>query len=195
MFETSKAVMRRLQDIRFATRYFVGQGIDIGSGNDPLNAYRELFPLTTQMIQPWDVQHGDAQLMHNVPDASFDFVHSSHCLEHMVDPDIALYNWVRILRPGGHLICVVPDEDLYERGMWPSVSNPDHKHTFTIYKQHSWSPVSINLIDLIARQVSCLPLKIELLDSTFRNRFKNQDQTMTPIGECASEFILQKRTG
>ena len=30
MFETSKAVMRRIHDNRFATRYFVGKGIDIG---------------------------------------------------------------------------------------------------------------------------------------------------------------------
>jgi len=38
---------------------------------------------------------------------------------------------------------------MYERGIWPSKGNADHKHTFTICKDRSWSPVSINLIDLL----------------------------------------------
>ena len=45
MHETSKALMRRLHDSRFATRYFVGDGIDIGAGGDVLGQYTELFPL------------------------------------------------------------------------------------------------------------------------------------------------------
>jgi hypothetical protein len=43
---------------------------------------------------------------------------------------------------------IVPDEDLYEQGVWPSRFNPDHKWTFTIAKHTSWSPVSVNLLDL-----------------------------------------------
>jgi hypothetical protein len=36
MHETGKTIARRLHDARFATRYFTGDGIDIGSGPDPL---------------------------------------------------------------------------------------------------------------------------------------------------------------
>src|SRR3546814_12230808 len=60
-----------------------------------------------------------------------------------------LRNWFRILKPGGHLIVTVPDEDLYEQGIFPSAYNPDHKWTFTIWKAASWSPKSRNLIDLV----------------------------------------------
>ena len=48
------------------------------------------------------------------------------------------------------MLVVVPDEDLYEQEVWPSQFNPDHKWTFTVQKSNSWSPVSINLTDLIA---------------------------------------------
>ena len=34
--------------------------------------------------------------------------------------------------------------------MWPSRYNHDHRWTFTIHKDQSWSPVSRNLTDLIA---------------------------------------------
>ena len=150
MHETSKSIFHRLHDSRYATRYFVGDGdgIDIGSGPDPLSQYYEFFP-QMKSCRSWDLKDGDAQKMKTVADGSFDFVHSSHCLEHMRKVDVALANWVRILKRGGHLVCMVPDEDLCERGVFPSTFNPDHKHTLTIHKKKSWSPVSVNLLDLI----------------------------------------------
>lgn len=190
MFETSKATLRRLQDSRYATQYFVGSGIDVGSGNDPLSQYQDFYPLAGSIFS-WDRKQGDAQFVATVPDGTFEFVHSSHCLEHMHDPKIALQNWLRILKPNGYLICVVPDEDMYEQGCWPSRYNSDHKHTFTIYKKESWSPVSINLLNLLA-QFDCSVQKIERLTASYRPELLNVDQTISPVGECAIEFILQK---
>tara|TARA_R110002049_G_scaffold7179_4_gene42629 strand:+ start:2994 stop:3581 length:588 start_codon:yes stop_codon:yes gene_type:complete len=189
--ETSKAVARRLHDIRFATRYFKGKGIDIGCGPDPLSQYQEFFPLV-ESIESWDKPEGDAQFMESVADEAFDFVHSSHCLEHLVDPKEALKNWWRILKPRGHLVVVIPDEDLYEQGEFPSF-NRTHRHTFTINKQRSWCADSLNLIDLLKGFSSeARILKIELLDASFRYQLERQDQTRTPIGESAIEFIVQK---
>src|SRR5262249_49277314 len=54
------------------------------------------------------------------------------------------------LRPGSYLLLVVPDEDLYEQGCWPSRFNPEHRWTFTVHKSRSWSPVSVNVADLVA---------------------------------------------
>ena len=54
-----------------------------------------------------------------------------------------------MLRPGGCLLIVVPDEDLYEQSRWPSQFNGDHKWSLTIHKRLNWSPVSINLADLV----------------------------------------------
>jgi ubiquinone/menaquinone biosynthesis C-methylase UbiE len=193
MYETSKAVMRRMHDNRFAARYFIGNGIDIGSGNDPLGQYREFFP-GMQSCRSWDLPDGDAQLLESIPDASLDFANSSHCLEHMVDPSEAMRNWLRVLKPGGHLVVVVPDEDLYEQGQWPSTWNDDHKWTFTTCKEDSWSPKSINLVDWLPRwREESYLLKIELLDATFRfTATERVDQTMTPVCESAIEFILRK---
>jgi len=144
MNETSKALIRRLQDTRYASTYFKGDGIDIGAGDDPISKYSQQFPLMTS-VKIWDVPDGDAQIMAGVADNTFDFVHSSHCLEHMRDSHEAFNNWLRICKPGGHLIITIPDEDIYEQGVWPSTHNPDHKMTWTILKEESWSPVSINL--------------------------------------------------
>ena len=138
MREASKAMTRRLHDVRYASRYFVGNGIDIGAGNDSIGLYAEWFPGMRQ-VRAWDLPDGDAQLLQSVADESLDFVHSSHCLEHMRDPVEALRHWFRVLKPGGHLVCVVPDEDLYEQGVFPSTFNSDHKWTFSLWKAASWS--------------------------------------------------------
>lgn len=192
--ECGKACARRLHEPGFSTRYFVGEGLDVGGGYDGLESYSYLFP-AIKSVRNWDLTDGDAQLLASLEDESFDFVHSSHCLEHMRDPAQALANWWRVLRPGGHLIVVVPDEDLYEQGVWPSTFNPDHKATFTIFKYpgRSWSPVSINLTELLTD----LPhdaeiLKLELLDKTYLYGAARIDQTGTLVGECAIEFVVRK---
>jgi len=198
MNETSKSIFNKIKDSRYATRYLIGNGIDIGSGPVNLNEYREFFPLM-KSCRAWDVPDGDAELMESIEDNYFDFVHSSHCLEHMVNPYISLNNWIRILKPGGHLVCLIPDEDLYEQGVFPSTFNPDHKHTFTIHKTKSWSNKSINLIQMLSNTSFPIEIKkIELLDATFRynlnqiTKIPRFDQTITPIGECAIEFVLKK---
>jgi SAM-dependent methyltransferase len=191
--ECSKAVARRLHTPGFATHYFVGDGIDVGSGRDPLSRFAALFPLV-RSVTPFDVPDGDAQFLAKHLDNAFDFLHSSHCLEHLRDPFEALANWVRVVRPGGHLVVLVPDEDLYEQGVWPSTFNPDHKRTFTVCKARSWSPVSVNLTDLLASVADRAEvLRLELLHQTFLLVRGRGDQTQNPVGECALEFVLRKR--
>lgn len=194
MKECSKSISRRLACPNFLRRYFVGDGIDIGGKPDPLALYRELFPLM-HSVRTWDLDDGDAQFLEGVADDSYDFVHSSHCLEHLRDPREGLGNWFRVLRPGGHLVVIVPDEDLYEQGRFPSTFNTDHKSTFTIHKTASWSDRSVNVLDLVAglgpEADTC---RIELLDATYRFGLPRYDQTLTPIGECGIEFVVRKRT-
>jgi SAM-dependent methyltransferase len=198
MHESSKSIFHKIKDSRYATRYLIGDGIDIGAGPDSIAQYHEFFPLM-RSCRAWDMPDGDAELMETSADNVFDFVHSSHCLEHMRDVKNALANWIRILKPGGHLICIIPDEDLYEQGVFPSTFNDDHKHTFTIYKKKSWTTKSINVTELLMNLKQKIEIKkIELLDATYRynlNNIINQarfDQTTTPIGECSIEFIIKK---
>jgi len=196
MWEQSKAAKRRYYDGAFLARYFVGQGIDIGGKPDPLAQYVGIFP-RMQSVRTWDLKDGDAQCMQGVADNTFDFLHASHSLEHMRDPLEALGNWVRIVKPGGFLIITVPDEDLYEQRQWPSAYNPDHKWTFTLYKTQSWSPCSINVIDLARQLGNQLELERLILQRDFfREKLVSRrvDQTMTPVAECAIEVIWRKRT-
>lgn len=123
----------------FAAQFLQGRVIDIGAGKDPVCSWAEVF----------DQQHGDAnEIDRYFPPASFDAVHSSHCLEHMFKPADALSKWWSLVKPGGYMITVVPDEDLYEQGIWPSFFNPDHKATFRLDKKDSWSPVSYEVRSL-----------------------------------------------
>lgn len=190
---TSSAAIRRMSDPNFMRRYFTGSGIDIGGRLDPLSHYAEFFPLMTA-IRAWDLADGDAQFMNGVADGSFDFVYSSHCLEHLNDPREGLANWFRILKPGGYLVVTVPDEDLYEQGQFPSSFNTDHKWTFTVFKKSSWSNRSLNLLSLfIDLGEACDVQKIERLDLNFRYDLPRFDQTMTNFSECGIEFIIRKR--
>ena len=111
MKECSKSIMRRMHEPNFSNRYFVGNGLDVGGGPDPLGLYVELFP-RMQGVKVWDKEDGDAETLDGIEDGQFDFVHSSHCLEHLEDPLAGLQNWFRAVKPGGHLIVTVPDEDM-----------------------------------------------------------------------------------
>lgn len=193
MKECSKAMQRRLANSNFLRRYFVGNGVDIGGKPDPLQYYKELFPLA-QDIRTWDMEDGDAQYLNGIDDGSLDFVHSSHCLEHLNNPLEGLQNWFRVLREGGHLVITVPDEDLYEQGIFPSTFNSDHKWTFTIFKTNSWSSRSLNLLNLIislGEQAEIL--KVEQLSENYLFNLPRADQTLTPIAECGIEIIIRKR--
>ncbi len=193
MHETSKSIIRRSADSRFATRWLIGAGIDIGAGQDSIGNYGQLFPLMTS-LRSWDLPDGDAMLMEGVPDESFDFVHSSHCLEHLVDPLLALGHWIRICKPGGHVVIMIPDEDMYEQGIFPSTFNDDHKWTFTTGKRESWSPRSINVMDLLTQYTHLVSVqKMEVLDACFLQGLVRFDQTVLVTGESAIEIVLRKR--
>lgn len=193
MKECSKSIPRRLRDPNFINKYFVGHGLDVGGRPDPLELYTELFSRLVA-VRTWDVDDGDAQLLEGVADASYDFVHSSHCLEHLQDPGEGLSRWLRVVKPGGHVVVLVPDEDLYEQGCFPSTFNPDHRWTFTMHKTRSWSSRSINVLTLVSTLGDGVDVaKVERLDATFRHGLPRFDQTLTPVGECAIEFVLRKR--
>ena len=193
MKECSKSIMRRMHEPNFSNRYFVGKGLDIGGGPDPLGLYLELFP-RMQGVKIWDKTDGNAETLDTIESCIFDFVHSSHCLEHLDDPSQALQNWFRVLKPDGYLVIMVPDEDMYEQGEFPSTWNGDHKFTFTIFKKNSWSPKSINILDLLETlDENHEIIKIQKLDASYRYNIPRFDQSLTPIGECGIEIIIRKR--
>lgn len=141
----------------FERKLLTGRGIDIGCGPDPISPD----------AVPFDQEQGDANRISEYVKEQFDFVFSSHCLEHMLDPKKAILEWWKLVRPGGVLFVLVPDEDLYEQGFWPSQFNDDHKYTFTISKQKSWSPVSVNVLELIHSLPDGELLSLQLQDTNY----------------------------
>ena len=193
MKELSKSIVRRMGEPNFARRWFVGSGLDIGGKPDPLSLYASFFPLMGE-VRVWDWEDGDAQDLAGVAEDSLDFVHSSHCLEHLRDPAEGLAAWFRAVKPNGFLILTVPDEDLYEQGTFPSTFNRDHKWTFTIRKARSWSDRSLNLLDLAAGLGEAADIeKLALLNAGYRYDLPRFDQTLTPITESGIELVVRKR--
>lgn len=124
MRETSKSRIIRAERGDFDI-YLRGSGIDIGCGND-------LLVIPNGTVVGFDKHDGDATTLSSIKDNSFDFVYSSHCLEHLDNINLALYNWTRVIKNGGFLYFTVPDYELYEKCTWPSKMNKDHKLSFSL---------------------------------------------------------------
>jgi SAM-dependent methyltransferase len=137
MKESSKT--RQVRSKEFFNTYLNGKVIDIGGGNDAVTENAEVF----------DWEQGDAQHISEYRNKeTYDCVHSSHCLEHMKDVPLALSQWWELVKPGGHMIVVVPHEDLFEQKIWPSTFAGGHYATFRLKTEKSWSTVSYDIFDL-----------------------------------------------
>jgi SAM-dependent methyltransferase len=114
----------------------------------------------------------------------------------MFDPESALKEWWRLLKSGGHLILVVPDEDLYEQGYWPSRFNSDHKFTFTIKNGKSWSPVSFNILNLVKALPRSKIISTEIQDLKYdyslQTKFPPKKIKSIPIRYKVLRKILRK---
>jgi SAM-dependent methyltransferase len=171
MNETTKAKQYWGAIEHEATR---GQGIDIGCGPDPV----------MPNVRRFDLEHGDANFPSQHIKEQFDFVYSSHCLEHMHDPRFTILDWWKLVRPGGYLFILVPDEDLYEQGVFPSRFNHDHKATFTISKAQSWSPKSINVLDLAHSLPGGRIVSLELQD-------RGYDRSLMSFGKLQPGIFIK----
>ncbi len=175
--ETSRSYARRKKE-GFFDKYCSGDGLDIGYGSDPI----------TSDCSGWDRQHGDAQYLDGIEDESFDYVYSSHCLEHMNDVRIALKNWFRVVRRGGYLLLAVPHRDLYEKkNSLPSRWNFDHKHMFLIGKTES--PDTLDIVEEIRESLVNYDIKyVKACDEghTITDPTKHSD------GEYQIEVVIQK---
>lgn len=192
--ECSKAIPRRLRDPNFAAHYFVGHGLDVGGGSDGLGTQGQHWPKMLS-CRTWDLPDGDAQFLESIPANAYDFVASSHCLEHMVDPVEALAHWVRVCKPGGYITVLIPDEDMYEQGVFPSTFNGDHKWTFTMHKVGSWSKRSINVFALLTRLGPVIEVvKVEALHGSYNWAADTRHDQTGGDAECAIEFVIRKRT-
>jgi len=140
--ETSKARERRTHEL-FFEKYCIGRGLDIGFGGD----------LIIPTAEGYDFEHGDAHYLESIANSQFDFVYSSHTLEHMNDVSLALRNWFRVVKKNGYLILYIPHRELYEKKKTlPSNFNDDHKHFFLLDRDEF--PDTVGILPLIARTLN-----------------------------------------
>lgn len=187
MNETSK--MNALRKQRGYDTFFKGIGVDIGCGFDMLD---DRVFTNIKLVVPYDVQHGDANTCPNLYDNYFDFVYSSHCLEHMIDPRTALANWIRICKPGGHVVVAVPHEVYYEKNLWPSFYNTDHKWSFRM-EPTTRLPNSIQLPEFLYEFENAEVIYCDLILENFDFKQFWVDQTRD-AAICQIEFILRKKS-
>ena len=96
-------------------------GIDIGFGGDPIapSAITLDLPVENRTYfgnvgnYPQHLQ-GEAGNLYWFRDQTLDYVLSSHVLEDFANPQPLLNEWLRVLRPGGLLILVLPNEQKYK---------------------------------------------------------------------------------
>lgn len=194
MDEMKKSTQRRLKDSRFLEEYFVGEGLDVGCGYDLLS--KEAFTRISK-VEGYDfvLGHKDAQTLPEIPDDKFDFISSSHCLEHMRDPLEALTNWLRVIKPGGYIVITVPDWVMYEHRQWPSRYNHDHKWAWTMKQDLSRDGAHVIYVpDFVHRFSDMIEPKIAhtITDNYNYTLPNNVDQTLC-AAECAIEFVMRKK--
>lgn len=165
---------------------FHGSGIDVGCGNDPL-------PFSDCI--PFDQKDGDANQISQYFEAdTFDYLHASQCLEHMHDPRHALSEWLKIVKPGGVVICTIPDWVAYEGMRWPSVSNPDHKSSWSMIYRGSTAPIHIHIPSYLA-EFPVSVLLARFVDTNYDYTVgTSMDQTREESDgvECWNEFVIRK---
>ena len=149
-------------------KVFKGKGIDIGCGNDPI----------LDNVERFDIEDGDANQIGKYVKKQFDFVFSSHCLEHMKNPYHTIQQWWSLVKDNGYLYLIVPDENLYEHGHFPSKYNPDHKWTFSLLRQKNTNVRSINIIELLSSLKNARVLKLEVQDNNYNYLLEETDQTL-----------------
>jgi len=101
-------------------KYCVGNGLDLGYGGDPIVPTA----ITVDLEEPYtnvgtcsQNLKGDARNLYWFKDDVLDYVFSSHLFEDFDQQEMSsvLWEWIRVLRPGGHLVLYLPDEQVYRK--------------------------------------------------------------------------------
>jgi SAM-dependent methyltransferase len=121
-FRGGGAALRRF----VAAQYCAGEGLEIGALHRPMPLpdgararYIDSFD-TAELIRLWSPEvdgHDvipvdivtDATTLLGVPDAGADFIIASHVVEHLEDPIRCVFSLLRVIKPGGAAIVIIPD--------------------------------------------------------------------------------------
>ncbi|MCK9458628.1 MAG: class I SAM-dependent methyltransferase [Proteobacteria bacterium] len=101
----------------FAEKFCSGDGLDIGG---LINCH---FP-GAKII---NILNHDGYDAYNLPDGKYDYIFSSHTLEHVDNYVKALEYWITFLQPSGVLFLYLPHPDME---YWLPQNNRKHLHSF-----------------------------------------------------------------
>jgi predicted SAM-dependent methyltransferase len=95
-----------------------GYGLDIGFGGDPINSTAIRMDLPVPYADAGDLPvqlGGNCRDLRWLRDEALDFVYSSHVLEDFAEneTEAVMGEWVRVLRVGGFLVLLLPDQERY----------------------------------------------------------------------------------
>lgn len=102
------------------TGFCGGYGLDIGFGGDPIAPHAIRMDLPQPYADTGDATvqlGGDCRDLRWFHDDALDFVYSSHVLEDFDENETepVMREWVRVLKPGGNLVLLLPDQPRYVR--------------------------------------------------------------------------------
>ncbi len=98
-----------------ALKFCQGKGLDVGSNQWPLAG-----------ATPIELKDGGDAM--NLPEGQFDYIFSSHCLEHLQNPIAALEHWKSRIKSGGALFLYLPHPDM---AYWLPQNCRKHLHSWT----------------------------------------------------------------
>lgn len=117
--------------------YCLGNGVDVGSQGDPVVPWAIQVDLPAEEFKRYSAGQAPENSIHwkgdcrELPfkDNTLDWVYSSHLIEDFEDWNPLLNEWVRVLKPGGRLVILLPDKERWNaairRGQPP---NCNHRH-------------------------------------------------------------------
>jgi hypothetical protein len=214
--ETSKAnSLRRSKETNYINKFFVGKGIDVGAGANPLN-YQKIdfrdsaffsnyrffknnsyFPKIDSVkiySSDWDSNNEAEAILKREGIRKYDFCYSSNLLEHVKNFQRSLLDFSLVTKANGYVISCVPDFLLYEKEIWPSIKNIDHISCFSINRDTNFD-THYNLSKVLSYHTNLQVVKLELADTLYDYSVddKDIDQTNTePHGaECFIEFVCK----
>lgn len=114
----------------------IQNGLDLGAGGDPISVYSiavdlpHPYALTHDELERSYPQHlrGDALDLHWFTDGCLDYIYSSHLLEDFENTAEVLHEWLRVLKPGGRLVLLLPNQMQYEDHCEMLGAEPNQNH-------------------------------------------------------------------
>lgn len=119
-------------------QYCKGNGLDLGSGGDPVTPtaiqvelQKQYTPDLGQGKHPVELR-GDARDLYWFCNECMDYVFSSHLLEDFDNTEEILREWTRVIKPNGYLVILVPHRVRYPAYCTKTKQPPNlaHKHEF-----------------------------------------------------------------